>query len=573
MGSAGKNPVTFGKLIYRQMKRQSRSIAVIFITVTIMGIFIGALTAEALSKITQAILDASTVNLIYSIIFLLILILINFLCTVLYRYNKFHLIKKITISFEDGLFEKYEGQKYWQNADEALGQIRKNVPSATSTYINLLFSTYQAAVVVASGCVYAIILNYIVFIAAIGATCLMLLVSGRALGRLKNLYDEFGARQGKLYNRLWEQVKNREIAKYLIPDRASEPYTNESRSFLAMLLRIKKVSNATSLFANFGSTIMIVLVAVIGGVFVIKDKLMLSELLALVIVIPTISSNLFGIPEIIANWKGAIGQGIPIVSFLNEEEQDKHRKEKLTRDIQQITVRNLNFCYNENQLVLRNISLDLSGGYFAIAGLSGCGKTTFIKILAKLLPYDGESISINGQELNQIERESYWQQVSYACQTSVILKDTLLYNITLTEDGTYDEERLNQAITDAQLEDFLAKQIEGLNTIISSDSISKGEAQRISIARIFYRKAKVLLLDEITSALDPQSEINIIYSVKKRVLKKNQIAIFISHRIPPLSMADEVVFFKDGEIYAKGKHNVLLETNERYKAMVAEAAE
>ena len=101
MGSAGKNPVTFGKLIYRQMKRQSRSIAVIFITVTIMGIFIWALTAEALSKITQAILDASTVNLIYSIIFLLILILINFLCTVLYRYNKFHLIKKITISFEE----------------------------------------------------------------------------------------------------------------------------------------------------------------------------------------------------------------------------------------------------------------------------------------------------------------------------------------------------------------------------------------------------------------------------------------------------------------------------------------
>ena len=131
----------------------------------------------------------------------------------------------------------------------------------------------------------------------------MLVFSHRALQRLNNLYNEFGIRQGKLYNRLWEQIQNREIARFLIPERASEPYLNESQSFLNMLLRTKKIANSTELFSSFGSTIMIVLVSFIGGTYVLKGMSTMADLLALIIVIPTISSNLFAIPNVIANWK------------------------------------------------------------------------------------------------------------------------------------------------------------------------------------------------------------------------------------------------------------------------------
>jgi ABC-type multidrug transport system fused ATPase/permease subunit len=141
------------------------------------------------------------------------------------------------------------------------------------------------------------------------------------------------------------------------------------------------------------------------------------------------------------------------------------------------------------------------------------------------------------------------------------------------EDGEYDKDRLDEAIKDAQLEDFLGKQSDGLNTILSPDTVSKGEGQRISIARIFYRKAKIILLDEITSALDPQSEIGIIQAVKKRVIKEKQIVLCISHRVFPLSIADEVLFFADGKIQAREKHEILLETNDTYKALLVEVPE
>lgn len=222
-----------------------------------------------------------------------------------------------------------------------------------------------------------------------------------------------------MYNRLWEQIKNREIAKFLIPERVSVPYLNESSSFLTMVLRAKKISNVTELFSSFGSTIMIILVAVIGGTYVLKGMLTMAELLALIIVIPTISSNLFGIPGVIANWKSVIGQSKPISDFLKEEtETDKDEENKIfIDDIKKLSVKQLDFSYSDNKKVLKSVSLEFVPGYYAIAGMSGCGKTTFIKILAKFLPYENGDIFINEQQLDKIDRNSYWQQSSYASKT------------------------------------------------------------------------------------------------------------------------------------------------------------
>ena len=179
----------------------------------------------------------------------------------------------------------------------------------------------------------------------------------------------------------------------------------------------------------------------------------MADLLALIIVIPTISSNLFAIPNVIANWKSLAGQSKPISEFLKEEVDENVKQEILDDDIKMVSINNLDFGYTKNENVLKNVSLQFTSGYYAFAGMSGCGKTTFIKILAKLLPYEKGDIFINQQPLHKIDRQNYWQHISYASQDPVILIDTLLYNITMS-DHDYDVDRLNAAIKDAQLEDF-----------------------------------------------------------------------------------------------------------------------
>ena len=570
--SSKDQSLTFHKIVLNQFQKNWLHVTVLAIIITITGILTGALTAETFRRITQAILDKSLTAFWQSMLFLAVVISVNFISSILSKIHSFNLIRKTTIFCEDRLYEKYKEQTYWLNADDALGQIRKNVPSTVDLCINLICSTYQTAIVIISGCIYAITLNYIVLLASIGITGIMLVFSYRALKSLNNLYKEFGICQGKLYNRLWEQIQNREIARFLIPERVSEPYLKESRSFLNIVLRSKKISNSAELFSSFGSTIMIILVSLIGGTYVLKNMLTMAELLALIIVIPTISSNLFGIPNVIASWKSVIGQSKPISDFLKEDVKKNGKQEILRNDIEKISINDLEFGYNQNEKVLKDVSLQFSCGYYAIAGMSGCGKTTFMKILAKLLPYEKGDISINEQQLHKIDRQNYWQHISYASQDPVILIDTLLYNITMS-DHDYDEERLYAAIKDAQLEDFLFEQSEGLKTIISPDTISKGEGQRISIARIFYRNTKVLLLDEITSGLDPQSEIKVVEALKRRAKKENQIVLCISHRLQPLSISDEVIFFKDGGIDARGKHEILLETNDSYKIMLKAVSE
>ncbi len=564
--------LTFHKIVLNQFQKNWLHVTVLAIIITITGILTGTLTAETFRRITQAILDKSLTAFWQSMLFLAVVISVNFISSILSKIHSFNLIRKTTIFCEDRLYEKYKEQTYWLNADDALGQIRKNVPSTVDLCINLICSTYQTAIVIISGCIYAITLNYIVLLASIGITGIMLVFSYRALKSLNNLYNEFGICQGKLYNRLWEQIQNREIARFLIPERVSEPYLKESRSFLNIVLRSKKIANSAELFSSFGSTIMIILVSLIGGTYVLKNMLTMAELLALIIVIPIISSNLFGIPNVIASWKSVIGQSKPISDFLKEDVKKNGKQEILHNDVEKIFINDLEFGYNQNEKVLKDVSLQFSCGYYAIAGMSGCGKTTFIKILAKLLPYEKGDISINEQQLHKIDRQNYWQHISYASQDPVILIDTLLYNITMS-DHDYDEERLYAAIKDAQLEDFLFEQSEGLKTIISPDTISKGEGQRISIARIFYRNTKVLLLDEITSGLDPQSEIKVVEALKRRAKKENQIVLCISHRLQPLSISDEVIFFKDGGIDARGKHEILLETNDSYKIMLKAVSE
>lgn len=560
---------SFCNLLLLQFKRDKLLVVIMVFLITATSVFMGSLMTEALRRITQAILDVSWKSLRYAMLFLVVLIITNFLCTVFYRAIAFRLSREITVLCEDRVYEKYNRQEYWGNQDDALGQIRKNIPTAVNAFVNLLCSTYQTAVVLISGCLYAAKLNYIVLLISLLVTGLMLLFSYRALGNLKSLYEEFSIRQGNLYNRLWEQIQNREIARFLIPDRAAAPYVKESRRFLEITLHAKKIANRTDLFASFGSIIMILLVAVIGGAVVIQGKMQLSSLLALVLVIPIISSNLFGIPGCITNWKSMLGQTATITNFLREENGRNCKQDLIHRDIKRLSLLKLRFQYPDRDPLLTDITLELTTGFYCIAGVSGCGKSTFLRLIAKLLPYTEGEILVDGQSLNALNRESYWKSISLATQTPVILRDTLLFNIVMTEDD-YDAARLESAIQDAQLNNFVENQSEGLHTILSPGTLSKGECQRISMARIFYRTAKLLLLDEITSALDPRSELAILQALKERSLKNNQIIVCISHRVPPLKIADQVIFFANGRIHEKATHQKLVETNDEYRKLLME---
>lgn len=156
--------------------------------------------------------------------------------------------------------------------------------------------------------------------------------------------------------------------------------------------------------------------------------------------------------------------------------------------------------------VLRGVRLTVSGQEKAVlVGESGCGKSTLAKLLFQYYPDYTGSILFNGQQLRDIDRQSLYQRVGYIAQTTYLFNDTLRSNICLGAD--FPEAQLSHAIGMAGLTDWVSTLPDGLDTLISENgkNLSGGQRQRIGIARLALRRYDLIIADEITASLDPDT--------------------------------------------------------------------
>jgi len=214
---------------------------------------------------------------------------------------------------------------------------------------------------------------------------------------------------------------------------------------------------------------------------------------------------------------------------------------------QKIELFNIGFKYADSSAnLLSNIHLAINkGDIIGITGNSGSGKSTLLKIIAGLIkPNEGE-IRVDGKAL-QSEQISSWQnQLGFVHQSPFIFNKSVIENITFSE--VIDDEKLNRAIENSGICEFINTLPNGMHTILGEQGvkISEGQKQRIAIARALYKNAKVLLFDEATSALDAEAEQIIIESLKK--LKDKQVTILIiAHQNRILHLCDQVYKIKEG---------------------------
>ena len=548
----------------------------LLIGVTISGVVNGAAYTEVLRRITQSIWDGERGLLISTLYLFSFIIIVNFLLNMIQRRNIFLLKMKLTCACEDTIYEVYSKKEYWIPAeqDEVLGHMWKIVPSTMGSVITQMVESFRIGVIIVSGCIYGICLDANIVIISMALTCGMVFFSRKAMKQAAELFKEFGVRNSRLDNLLWEQVRNREIAKFLDQDKVVDGYVKESSDFLNILLKIKKATNGTGLFSQFSSTILIIVVSLLGGTLVLRGKMQGADLLALITLVPVVSAQLFRIPEQIQRWIEVRSNCANINALLEEGDKREGSLNLSGQNIAEIEIRNLTFSYVQNDVeLLRNINLNLvQGRIYTLAGASGCGKSTLLKLIARLIPYQQGEIFVNKRPLKQMDREKYWDQVSMIEQNPVIVPGTLLYNITLDEDS-YNTERMKQAIRDANLETFVKERPEGLQSVLTEKSLSKGEIVRINLARVFYRNAACLLLDEITEGLDPNSELRIMKALKRRTEEDGLLVLCISHRVAVLSDADQVIYMKAGQVARMNTHQTLLDVDDEYRELVQEVAE
>ena len=248
-----------------------------------------------------------------------------------------------------------------------------------------------------------------------------------------------------------------------------------------------------------------------------------------------------------------------IFDLLDEPDQipDAPDAIKLVSD-GQVTIRDVAFSYTPDRPLLQNLSLDVRPGQrIAIVGPTGCGKTTLINLLMRFYDVDSGSISVAGHDIRTVTRSSLRRNYGMVLQDTWLRAGTIRENIAYGRPEASDEE-IVAAAKAAHAHSFIRRLPQGYDTVIAEDggSLSQGQKQLLSIARVMLCLPPMLILDEATSSIDTRTEVKIQAAFAK--MMEGRTSFIVAHRLSTIREADVILVMRDGKIIEQGSHQSLL---------------
>ena len=272
---------------------------------------------------------------------------------------------------------------------------------------------------------------------------------------------------------------------------------------------------------------------------------------------------------------------IPFILYIDNLRQFLEYRVKIAEDklapttppFKTLQLCNLSFSYQTEKSILQNVNMTIhKGERVAIVGHNGAGKTTLVKLLLRLYDPTGGTILLNGKPIAEYRLSSYRDMFGTVFQDYKLFAISVAENVMLHGEITAQEREIVQdALNKSGIANKIASWSNGIDTIVTKEFdkdgaiFSGGEAQKISIARIFAGNHEIIIMDEPTSALDPIAEQEMYQNMFSACAGKT--VIFISHRLSSVTMADHIYLFEQGRIIEQGTHRELLALGKNYANM------
>ncbi len=312
----------------------------------------------------------------------------------------------------------------------------------------------------------------------------------------------------------------------------------------------------------------VVVVILVGGFQVIDGAISWPSLLAFVMAVRVMHTPLHMMHKQyveIQSWHASV---LRIAEFIKTEPEivESPRAKRLTEPPREIRCENVEFAYGPVK-VLHGISFRVvEGETIGIVGPSGAGKSTLLNLLVRLYDPTGGRICFDGHDLRDVRLTDLYNKVAIVTQDPFLFSTTVRENIRCGRPEATDEE-VEQAARAACIHDEIVAMSDGYDTVIGvgGRDVSRGQAQRINVARAFLKNAPILLLDEATSSLDSVAE----YEMQKAVdrLLQQRTSFVVAHRLSTLRNADRLLVLDRGELVGDGTHEQLLVSCDIYRRL------
>jgi len=361
----------------------------------------------------------------------------------------------------------------------------------------------------------------------------------------------------------------RMIKAYTLEENQAGKFDAMGREYVLDNLRLAKVQGTLFPVSGLIANTSMLLVLLFGGRLTIQGSITIGDFVAF-------TSYLFMLtwPMMALGWVTNLFQrGVTSLQRIQSVLEERSvftapsNPEPVPENVGSITVTNLSFSYpGQHDPILEDISMDVQQGILGIVGRTGSGKTTLCHLLARLYPVEKETIFWNGTDVNSLDLTEVRKRIAMVPQDITVFSDTVRTNIAMGNPGASQAE-IESVARAAAIHAEIDALPKGYATRIGEKGVklSGGQRQRIALARALLSDRPVIIIDDGLSAVDIETEHEIISSMRPFI--KDRLCIIVSHRLAPLAQADQLIVMEKGRIVARGNHEYLQQENRFYSTI------
>ncbi|MEC5164722.1 subfamily B ATP-binding cassette protein MsbA [Flavobacterium sp. PL11] len=515
-----------------------------------------------------------------ALLFVVILIMTTFffknLFNYLASYHIMHLKNGVLKDLRNSMYKKIVELPISYYSEKRKGDIMARMLGDVNEVQNSFFSILELVVKEPLTIIFALVTMFILSTKLTLFVLIFLPISGYIISKLaKNLRAqslEAQRESGLLISIVDETLGGLKVIKSYNAEPNFKSRFNDSVTRLLNLSNsIGSRNNLATPLSEFLGVATIAILLFYGGNLVLIEKTLDGSTF---IVYLTLAFNILTPAKAISKASYAVKNGLAaaervfeVLEVENEITSKENATEKNTFE-SDITIKNINFKY-EDENVLKNFSLKVSKGQtIALVGQSGSGKSTIANLLTRFYDVNEGTITIDGIDIKDLNLQSLRGLMGLVTQDSILFNDTIKANISLGQLDATDEEII-EALKIANAYEFVQDLPNGIHTNIgdSGNKLSGGQKQRLSIARAVLKNPPIMILDEATSALDTESEKFVQVALEN--MMQNRTSIVIAHRLSTIQKADTIVVMQKGKIVEQGNHEELIAMNGVYNKLVS----